>query len=70
MDTTYYKNELNILNNDASCIVKLKSNTGNTKWLSLNDESATELVQWLKKHYKIQPTIIGDDLGRPVYSND
>jgi hypothetical protein len=32
------------------------SDTANTKWLSLSNESASELVKWLREHYQITET--------------
>lgn len=35
--------------------IQIKQTNGNkTKWLALNDESATELVKYLKEHYNIK----------------
>ena len=33
--------------------IKVESDTGDSKWLSLNDESASEMVKFLKEHYNI-----------------
>jgi hypothetical protein len=33
--------------------LKINDNGKQTNWLGLNDESATELVKYLKKHYKV-----------------
>lgn len=34
--------------------IQIKSDGAATKWLGLNDESATEIVKWLKEHYNIK----------------
>lgn len=34
--------------------IQIKDNGNQTHWLSLNDESATEIVKYLKEHYNIK----------------
>lgn len=56
---SYYKSELEKPFNELVSPmfprqIQIKSDTGSTKWLSLNDESATELVRVLKEYYNIQ----------------
>lgn len=34
--------------------VQIKSDNKQTKWLGLNNESATALVKWLKEHYNVK----------------
>lgn len=33
--------------------IQIKDNGKQTHWLGLNDESATELVKYLRKHYNV-----------------
>lgn len=35
--------------------VQIRHETGNTKWMDLHKESATELVNFLMTHYEIEP---------------
>ncbi len=54
---SYYSNQLNSIEpgkfNTSPAQVKITHETSSTKWLSLNDESASVLVAWLDKHYTI-----------------
>lgn len=53
----YYKDQLSILdpkNENFPTRIKLTGINNQTKWMSLNDESANELVQWLKENYNIK----------------
>ena len=55
----YYNEELNkAFHSDKPCKyarkIKVTSEEGNTNWLSLNDESASELVKYLKEHYNVK----------------
>lgn len=53
---TYYKDQLSkIKGNDLGypAQVKIIKNDKSTHWLSLNDESATALVEWTKENYNI-----------------
>lgn len=62
----YYKDQLSkIAGNDLGfpAQVKLTKNNKKTNWLSLNDESATALVEWLRENYIItdsNPTFGGN----------
>jgi hypothetical protein len=53
----YYKSELDKVDAKSGHPANIKITSpgfGNdTKWLSLNDESANELVKWLKQNYNI-----------------
>lgn len=56
MDTlkSYYESELKKVsdkNPEYPRQIQIKDNGTNTKWLSLNDESATLLVKYLREHY-------------------
>lgn len=56
---SYYKSELEkpfnkTVSPEYARQIQIKSDTGNTKWLSLNDESATELVKVLKQYYNVK----------------
>lgn len=54
---TYYKDQLSKIegnNIGYPATVKLTKEGKSTNWLSLNNESATELVMWLKENYDIQ----------------
>ena len=49
---SYYKRELDSVLNDGKLgeyppTIKVYSQFGSTKWLSLNEESAKELIKWL-----------------------
>lgn len=50
---TYYKDQLAKLTGNTAVNIKLVNSGGETNWLSLNDESATALVEWLKDNYTI-----------------
>lgn len=49
----YYKTELEKINTESEypAQMKIKSESGETKWLSLNQESASEIVQFLTDKY-------------------
>ena len=51
----YYREQLEKIDRKSQYAptVQLKSVDAKTNHLSLNDESATELVRWLKQHYHI-----------------
>lgn len=52
----YYSDELKKVSEPHyNANIQIKQTNGNkTKWLGLNDESATELVKYLKEHYNIK----------------
>lgn len=52
----YYQQELNKVDckGDYPAQIKIKSVSGETKWLSLNNESATEIVKFLTENYLIK----------------
>lgn len=48
---SYYKDELSKVNaKDYPATIKV-SGHGETKWMSLNEESAKEVVEWIKQNY-------------------
>jgi uncharacterized protein (UPF0333 family) len=49
----YYRTELEKINTKSEypAQLKIKSESGETKWLSLNQESASEIVQFLTDKY-------------------
>lgn len=50
----YYESELKrVFNKNPKFArqIQVRDNGTNTKWLSLNDESATALIKYLKEHY-------------------
>ena len=52
----YYENQLkkvSEVNPEYPRTFQIVDNNVKTNWLSLNDESATELVKYLKKHYNV-----------------
>lgn len=51
--TTYYKDQLNKVKIDPiyAPTLKISSVTGQTKWMDLNKESATEIVKWLTANF-------------------
>lgn len=54
---TYYQTQLNKVsgeNPEYPRAIQIKDNGKQTNWLGLNDESATELVKYLKKHYNVK----------------
>lgn len=55
--TKYYATELSRVSEvvpEYPRQIQVRDNGRQTKWLSLNDESATELVKWLKEHYNVK----------------
>lgn len=55
----YYADQLNKIKPDSNSYeadVKITNNGISTHWLSLNTESANELVKWLKENYRIVET--------------
>lgn len=53
----YYLDELSKVSGrvpEFSRQIQVRDNGRQTKWLSLNDDSATELVKWLKEHYNVK----------------
>jgi len=53
---SYYQTQLNMVSGEKPeypRTLKINDNGKQTNWLGLNDESATELVKYLKKHYKV-----------------
>lgn len=57
----YYKDQLaKISGNDLGypAQIKITKNSDSTHWLSLNDESATALVNWLTSNYNVNPGIV------------
>lgn len=58
--TTYYEDQLKKVSSENPEYprgFKISDNGTSTNWLSLNDESATELVKYLKKHYNVDESI-------------
>lgn len=54
---TYYKDQLNKIEPNAlgdSAQIQINKGDKKTHWLSLNDESATELFLWLKENFNIK----------------
>ena len=52
----YYKNmldSLGIVNSEYPAILKISVVSKSTNFMQLNDESATEIVKWLKENYKV-----------------
>lgn len=52
----YYASQLERVSepNKYERSIQIRSDGHNTNWLGLNDESATEIVKWLKKHYNVK----------------
>lgn len=52
----YYQNEINKINAHTyySPKIKMTDETNETKWISLNKESAEVLIKWLKRNYNIK----------------
>lgn len=50
-DYNYYREQLKKLDTDHCVTAKFVSNNGDTNYLSLNKESATEIVQFLTENY-------------------
>jgi adenine specific DNA methylase Mod len=52
----YYESEVNKINFhlEYPAQIKLSDNNGNTKWLSLNEESAKIIIDKLKKEFNIK----------------
>jgi hypothetical protein len=52
---SYYKDELSKVNTGTGFppTLKISSVGGETKWLSLNEESAKEIAEWLMEKYPI-----------------
>lgn len=58
--STYYKDQLAKIEANSigyPATIKLSKNQKSTNWLSLNDESASELFKWLKDNYTIKEEI-------------
>ncbi len=57
---SYYKDELKKVNTTTtfSPIIKICSEDGETKWMSLNEDSAKEISEWLMENYPIQPVLL------------
>lgn len=54
--STYYKDQLEKIQANSlghTTTIKITNNGVSTNWLSLNSESATQLVIWLKDNYTI-----------------
>lgn len=64
--TTYYEDQLNKVFSEETPeyprTIKIVDGNGvgsiSTNWLGLNDESATELVKVLRKHYKVDKSAL------------
>lgn len=57
MNDNYYKDQLaKIKANDMGypATMQISKNQVKTNWISLNDESATELFLWLKENFNIK----------------
>ena len=56
MSYNYYKNQLNRIDTKSEYApsIKISSNGISTKYMDLNDESANELVLWLKENFNIK----------------
>lgn len=55
--SNYYADQLKKVSESApefSRQIQVKDNGKQTHWLSLNDDSASQLVKWLKEHYNIK----------------
>lgn len=54
-NTNYYQDELSKVETKSiyPANLKIRSISGETKWLNLNDESANELIKWLKDNFNI-----------------
>lgn len=52
---SYYKDELKKVNTitEFPPTIKISSVGGETKWMSLNEESAKDLAEWLMEKYPI-----------------
>ena len=52
----YYQDQLGNIETKGMypAMVKIRCTTGETKWLTLNDESANELVKFLKENFNIE----------------
>jgi hypothetical protein len=50
-DYNYYREQLKKLDTNHCVTAKFVSNNGDTNYLSLNKESATEIVQFLTENY-------------------
>lgn len=53
---TYYKDQLAKIQGNTvgfPAKINIRKNELSTNWLSLNDDSATALVEWLKENYNI-----------------
>lgn len=53
----YYEDQLSLIKNPKMGFpakVKIEHETGSTKWLSLNNESAQVLVNWLNENFEIE----------------
>lgn len=55
---SYVKEELSKLGGSAK--VRFSSESGETKWLDLNKETATEIVDHLRKEFNIPLATYGD----------
>lgn len=52
----YYKDQLDKLKVDtdkSTPHVIFENNSGSTNWLSINNESASEIVKWLKDNFVV-----------------
>ena len=57
MSYNYYKDQLNRIDTKSEYAPTIKvsgSNGISTKYMNLNDESANELVLWLKENFNIE----------------
>jgi hypothetical protein len=53
MSKGYYKKQLSVINikGQYAPTFQVKSEGGDTKWMNLNTESASELREWLDENY-------------------
>lgn len=57
--TSYYEDQLKkvfSVKSEFPRVIKITNDDISTNWLSLNDESATELVKFLKGNYNVDET--------------
>lgn len=71
--TQYYRDQLARIGKpktEYAPTFQIRHTSGSTKWLNLNDESATELVKWLKDHYNVEETQRTEGQDRDNYTDD
>ena len=63
-NSNYYENQLELITNkdEYASLIKVKGSTaGETKWMSLNRQSAKTLIDWLTENYLGEPEYIRGD---------